>query len=364
MMLLKLLERIDRRQYAPFVISLSTKGEIGTRIEQLGIHVEALGMKTGQIPSPFSFFRLMRHLRKFKPDIVHTWMYHADLLGGLAAKLTGVDAISWGIHHSNLDKDKNKFTTRIVVKVCAYLSWKVPDCILSCSEIARHIHVNCGYAAEKMKVIPNGFDLSTFHPDYASRMAVRTELGISADEQIVGLIGRFDPQKNHAGFFEAAGMLHKKLPSVHFLLAGKNVDNSNTELMNAVQSAGVKDVTHLLGLRTDIPRLMAALDVLASSSYGEAFPNVLGEAMACGVPCAVTDVGDSAYIVGDTGRVVSSNDMEGLAEAMESLLNLSKEEQKILGEQARIRVSEEFDINHIVKLYEEVYEKLAMMKNN
>ncbi len=363
MMLLKLIERIDRHQYHPFVISLSTKGEIGARIEKLGIHVEALGMSPKRLLNIVSFFNMIRQLKNFKPDIVHTWMYHADLLGGLAARLSMVDAVCWGIHHSNLDKDKNKLTTRVIMKACAYLSHKLPDRILSCSEMARQIHVNHGYAAKKMKVIPNGFDLSLFHPDPDSRITVRTELGISADTLLVGLIGRFDPQKNHAGFFEAAGMLHKKVPSVHFLLAGINVNESNFELMNAAQDAGVQDVTHFLGLRTDIYRLMTALDiVVVSSSYGEAFPLVIGEAMSCGVPCAVTDVGDSAYIVGDTGRVVPSGDMAGLAAAIEALLVLPKEERQILGERARARIAEKFEIHQIVKQYEKNYEELAEIK--
>jgi glycosyltransferase involved in cell wall biosynthesis len=178
---------------------------------------------------------------------------------------------------------------------------------------------------------------------------------------LVGLIGRFNPQKNHAGFFQAAGLLHRRLPTVRFLLAGKGIDEGNGELVRAMESAGIRSVTHLLGLRSDISRLMAALDVQASSSFGEAFPNVLGEAMACGVPCAVTDVGDSAYIVGDTGKVVPAEDMAGLAAAMESLLLLPPVERQALGLRARSRVAENFEIGQVVKRYEAFYEDLAAM---
>jgi glycosyltransferase involved in cell wall biosynthesis len=143
------------------------------------------------------------------------------------------------------------------------------------------------------------------------------------------------------------------------VLAGQGIDASNRELMRMVEAAGVYQVTHLLGLRSDIPRLMAALDVLASSSYGEAFSNVLGEAMACSVPCAVTDVGDSAYIVGDTGRVVRSGDMLGLADAMMELLLLPAGERTALGERARKRVVEYFEISQVVKRYEIFYQELA-----
>jgi glycosyltransferase involved in cell wall biosynthesis len=358
-MLLKLLERLDDR-FSLHVISLAPLGEIGPQIQAQGIPVESLGMRPG-VPSPMAFIRLVRRLRALKPDVVHTWMYHADLLGGLAARLAGIGAIGWCIRHSNLDRDKTKASTRAVVAACAWISGRVPDRILCCSEVARKIHVDVGYAADKMVVVPNGFDLSRFQPDPRARAAVRSELNLAADTRLVGLIGRFNPQKNHAGFFQAAGLLHRRLPTVRFLLAGKGIDEGNGELVRAMESAGIRSVTHLLGLRSDISRLMAALDVLASSSFGEAFPNVLGEAMACGVPCAVTDVGDSAYIVGDTGKVVLAEDMAGLAAAMESLLLLSPVERQALGLRARSRVAENFEIGQVVKRYEAFYEDLAAM---
>jgi glycosyltransferase involved in cell wall biosynthesis len=298
-------------------------------------------------------------IKRIKPDVVHTWLYHADLLGGLAARLAGVSAIGWCIRNSNLDKDKTTLSTRAVVKLCASLSSWVPSKILSCSEKARQIHVALGYAAEKMRIVPNGFDLARFKQDDDARSAVRAELGIDDHTPLVGLIGRFDLQKNHAGFFAAAGVLHRQMPHVHFVLAGRGIDGNNPTLMQAINNAGVLANVHLLALRDDVPRLMAALDVLASSSsYGEAFPNVLGEAMACGVPCAVTDVGDSAYIVGDTGRVVASGDMTGLAAALKDLLALPPAEKAALGARARARVAAHFEIGKVVQQYEDFYEAL------
>lgn len=357
MMLFKVLERLDRQRFVPHVISLTTLGELAPRIAALGIPVDAVGMTLG-LTSPAGFFRLVRILKRLNPDVVHTWMYHADLLGGLAARLAGIAAIGWCIRNSNLDRDKTRLSTRAVVSLCASISKWVPSRILSCSEKARQVHVACGYAAEKMVVVPNGFDLARFKPGEDARKRVRAELGLDVDTPLVGLIGRFDPQKNHAGFFEAAGELHRHMPHVHFVLAGQGVDRDNAALVQAMTQAGVLANTHLLGLRNDVPDLMAALDVLASSSYGEAFPNVLGEAMACGVPCVVTDVGDSAYIVGDTGRVVASGDMHRLAVALEELLLLPLSEKAALGERARARVAEYFEIGKVVQKYENFYESL------
>ena len=358
-MLFKLLERIDRSRFSFHVFSLTSLGEMGPRIRALGIPVEAMGMKR-DIFGPLAFVSLARRLRETQIDLVHTWMYHADLLGGLAARRAGVRAIAWGIRNTNLDRDKTKLSTRLVVMLNASVSRWLPAGIISCSEVARDVHVARGYAAAKMVVIPNGFDLSRFKPDESARESVRAELYLHPGTPLVGIVGRFDPLKNHPGFLKAAGVLRRTRPDVHFVLVGNGLDASNAVLASAARSAGVSDAVHWLGLRDDIPRLMSALDVLASSSFGEAFPNVLGEAMACGVPCAVTDVGDSAAIVADTGRVVPSGDMPALAAAMEELLALDGEDRLAIGQRARTRVEQNFEIGQVVRRYEEYYGQLLL----
>lgn len=357
-MLFKLLENIDRRRFECHVFSLTGLDEMGPRIQALGIPVEAMGMQRGQFIVG-AVLQLARRLRETGVELVHTWMYHADLLGGLAARRAGVPTIIWGIRNTNLDADKTSRSTRLVVHLNALLSRWLPAGILSCSEVARDVHVARGYAASKMAVIPNGFDLSRFRPDHAARMSVRQELGVPADAPLVGLVGRYDPVKNHAGFIEAAGLLRRVHPRVNFVLAGSGLDANNALLVDAARRAGVEDAMRWLGRRDDIPRLMASLDVLASASFGEAFPNVLGEAMACGVPCAVTDVGDSAAIVGDTGRVVRSGDMPALALAMAGLLATPAAERIALGERARERVRDNFEIGSVARLYEDYYERMA-----
>jgi glycosyltransferase involved in cell wall biosynthesis len=358
-MLLKLLHKIDRQAFSPTVISLTNFGEIGPKIADLGIPVTTLEMRP-DLSSLFSFFRLVVLLRQLKPDVVHTWMYHADLLGGLAARCAGITAIGWCIRNSNVDKNLTKFSTRAMVSLCAQFSHWVPRRILSCSEKARQVHIALGYVAEKMMVVPNGFDLSRFKASSEARISVRNELGLSTEILLVGLIGRFDIQKNHAGFFSAASKLHLRMPDVHFVLAGKGIDSSNIELMGFIEDAGLQANTHLLGLRDDMPRLMSALDILvSSSSYGEAFPNVIGEAMACAVPCVVTDVGDSAWIVGDTGKTVPAYDMLRLAYAIEDILLMAPQNRSALGAMARERVSNLFEIGLTVKRYEKFYVELA-----
>jgi len=360
MALYRLLSRLSPT-YQVHVISLTSIGEVGKRIQELGVPVDALGMRSG-IPNPIAILRLAFKLRKIQPDIVHTWMYHADLMGGLAARLAMVSALTWSIRNTNLSPDRTKRTTRAVVRVCGLLSGILPDRIISCSQTARDIHVARGYDESRFVIIPNGFDLSSYRPDPTARVEMRQELGIPAEAPVIGLVARLDPLKNHQGFFEAAGILHFSRPDVNFVLAGKDIEPGNPAVAAWMRAAGVEHVTHLLGLRNDIPRLTAAFDVATSSSWGEAFPNVVGEAMACGVPCVVTDVGDSAFIVGDTGLVVKPGDVHALAAAWEKLLMLSPSERQALGQFARTRVAENFELQKVTTSYEAFYEELIMKK--
>lgn len=357
-MLLRLLERLDRARFQPHVISLTTAGEIGPRIAALGIPVEALGLRAS-VPNPLLLWRLAHRLRAIRADIVHTWLYHADLLGSIAARWAGIRAIGWGIHHGNLDPALNKRSTLAVARLCAWQSARWPRRIALCSDAAMRSHVAFGYDATRMEVIPNGFDLARFVPDPGAGVRLRRDLGVPGDTPLVGLIGRFDPQKNHAGFLAAMGMLHQRLPQVRFVLAGPGMEPGSERITAPAMQSGILDACHLLGYRADMPHIMAALDVLVSSSHGEAFGNVIGEAMACGVPCAVTDVGVSAHIVGDTGLVVPASDPVAMAAAVQALIEQPAAEKAQRARAARQRIAAMFEIGAVVRRYERFYDDLA-----
>ncbi len=357
MMLLKLLQHLDRSRFELYVVSLRTKGEVGPYIEALGIPVLALDMNP-VLPNPLTLFKLVQHLRAVKPDVVQTWMYHADLFGGVASRLAGCRNLVWGLRNSNLDERLTKRATLWVVRACAVVSSWLPSRILSCSTRAMAVHIAIGYRAEKIQIIPNGFDLGRFHPDIQARETVRLELGLASDTPLVGLMARYDPQKNHSGFIEAAALMHQLMPKLHFVLAGGAINDKNAALIEPLLAHGLDRHVHLLGRRDDMPRLMAALDVLASSSTGEAFPNVLGEAMACGVPCVVTDVGDSAEIVGDTGRVVQAGDMRDLAKQIIEVIRLPTLQKLDLASRARERVATHYEIGYVARLYAHFYNRL------
>ncbi len=359
MMLLRLLSALQGREHEAHVICLRHGGVIADRIEALGIPVERLHARPG-VPNPAVIIRIAHLLRRIRPDVVQTWMYHADLFGGLAAQAAGSPPVAWGLHHSTLSPAYNKRSTLLTVRACAHLSRRIPAAIVCCAESTRCVHAAFGYDERRMVVIPNGFDLNEFRPDPAARNAVREELGLAPDTRLVGVIARFHPQKDHRTFIEAAARLRAWRDDVHFLFAGGRLDWSNPELVRWINDAGIRDRCHLLGRRSDIGRIQASLDVACLPSQGgEALPLTIGEAMAAGVPCVVTDVGDAALLVGDTGRVVPVRNPDALARACRSLLELSPEAWAALGAAARQRIAQHYALPVIAQRYADLWQQLA-----
>jgi glycosyltransferase involved in cell wall biosynthesis len=355
--LFRLLASLGRDQIAAEVICLSRQGPVAERIYNLGVQVRSLGLIPAR-PAPHLMFKLAGWIKEGRPDLVHTWMYHADLIGSLAAARAGKPPVIWSIRNSTLDVQHSKRPTRWIVRLLASLSKRVPAAIVSVSEAAARVHIQKGYDAGKISVIPNGFDLEVFRPDSQARTSVRQELQLDANTRLVGLLARYDPQKDHANFLRAAAQVQRRFPDVHFLLAGQGVEPANAELMQQVQACGLTGRAHLLGRRDDIPRLTAALDVaVTASAYGEAFPQVIGEAMACGVPCAVTDVGDSAKIVAGSGRVAPPNDADALAGAIDDLLALPDAEMQTARQQARQKIGQFYSIESVARQYMELYRR-------
>lgn len=353
-MLLRILERIDLAKFSPHVISLTGVGEIGPRIAALGIPVEALGMHHG-LPDPVRFVKLVWRLWKVKPDVVHTWLYHADLMGGLAARMARVPVVIWSVRSADFLLADTGWPTRFTLSLCARFSSWIPDVVLYNSQKGAAFHKELGYKETRRIIVPNGIDLEKFRPDEQARLDVRKELGVSSATPLIGIIGRYDPLKNHEGFIQAAGYLHRVMPNVNFLLAGKDIDSSNLALKKMIEEAGLVASCHLLGSRNDIPRITASLDLASLASWSEAFPNVLIEAMACSVSCVSTNAGDAALILGNDEWVVPVGDMAGLADKWLAFFHLSANARRIYAEKGRCRVMDNFEIGVVVRRYESIY---------
>ena len=299
------------------VISLMTIGSYGDRLLKLGIKVDAINLP-GKKVTIAGLTKLYRLIKQIDPDVIQTWMYHSDLIGSVIARLAGKKVIVWGIHNSNLDPTKTALTTRLTARACGLLSGLLPQQIISCSEDGIGVHTALGYQAKKMVVVPNGYDVTEFSPQLALRQQLRSQWPITDDTTVFGLVARWDPQKDHPNLIAALAHLQTQTTSPwHCVLVGSSLDSHNQTLVDLLAQHGVSDRVSLLGIRNDIPAVMNAIDLhVLPSSYGEAFPNVVSEAMACGAPCIVTQVGDAALIVGDTGWAVPPRDPIKLAAVM------------------------------------------------
>ena len=365
MMLYKLLSRMSRERFTPVVVSLMGQGTVGDRIEALDIPVYTIEMKSGK-PTPASIWRLIRTVRQLKPDLIQGWMYHGNLAGQLTRGFVPKPVpVLWSVRISLYSLGYEKSITETLIQLCAKLSY-LPNKVIYNSKISAKQHEKVGYRTDKSVVIPNGFETEIFTPSEEAVSYVRRELAIPLNTLLIGLIGRYHPVKDHPSFLEAAALLLKNYPdlTVQFVLSGAEVDCDNQSLCGLVKELGLVDRIHLLGERQDIPRLTAALDIASCSSYTEAFPNVIGEAMSCGVPCVVTDVGDSAWIVGNTGRVVPPRNPEALANAWKELIDQGAEGREVLGKAARARIIEYFSIDSVVAQYESLYESAIAGKLN
>jgi glycosyltransferase involved in cell wall biosynthesis len=359
-MLYKLLSEVDQKRFTPVVISLSDKGTIGPQIEQLGIPVYTLGMRPG-MPSPRVLCKLALLTRKIRPEIIQGWMYH----GNVAALYSGIFSkpshVCWNIRHSLYSLTYEKKTTALIIRLCGRLS-KLPSKIIYNARQSVVQHVRLGYQKETAVIIPNGFNIDLFQPDGDAAGNMRAELNIPAASILIGLVARYHPMKDHENFLRAASILVRDHPETHFVLAGKNVTNKNHDLLQLIETFGIAKNVHLLGERKDVPFISASFDIATSSSYSEAFPNVVGEAMSCGVPCVVTDVGDSAWIVADTGKVVPPRDPQSLADAWSELISMGGEKRRELGLKARKRICDNFSLDVVTRKYETLYEQLAGQK--
>lgn len=351
-----LLAALDRHEYQNEVISLTDRGATAARIEALGVPVRALAMMRS-VPNPLAIRRIAKILRRSRPDIVHTWMYHSNLLGGLAAQAAGIPVI-WGIHHSKVDTQDTKRFTVWTVRACAWFSKQLPARIICCANSSELAHIQLGYDPEKMEVIYNGIDSELFRPQPDARPALRSRLGLAPDAFLIGMAGRLHRHKDHKTFFAAARLLRQAHPDVHFVLCGEGIVADNPKLVAEVAN-GLKGHCHLLGLHREMPAFYAGLDIAANSSLSEAFPLAVGEAMASGIPCVVTEVGDSPAIVGETGRVVPPRQPALMSSAWREMIDAGPEVRHHLGSAARQRVVTQFSVTQFAQRYQSLYRNVA-----
>lgn len=357
-MMLKCLVESNRGNpvYQHVVVSLTDKGTLGAQLQAKGVEVYSLGMRSS-LGIPLILWRLVHLIRALRPNIVQTWMYHADLLGGLAARIAGNRHLIWGIRTTDV-RAGGSFATVMVRWLCARLSRWVPQVIVCAAEASRQSHIAVGYDAKKMMVVSNGYEFSWLKASVDERQSLREQCGINQNDVVVGSLGRFHAAKDQESFVRAAGLLAPQYPQLRFLMVGRGLVWDNAQLVDWIDRSGCKNRFVLLGERKDVPQCLAAIDIFCLHSRTEGFPNVLAEAMAMGLPCVTTDVGNAAMMLADTGVVVPKDDLASLAQGVETLLALEQDARHALGLRAKARVEAEFPMARARNRFEEIYRQV------
>ena len=351
MALFRVLHALRDRGLTPLVVSIMALQ--GEHFPEMGIEIRSLDMPRARLNAQ-AVRRLRTIVQDFQPDIVQGWMYHSNVLAHLArafaSKVAGHRVpLAIAIRSSMTLFAREKRLTKLVVRLDAWLSRRA-DRVFYVSRLGAQQHSEFGYARERAMIIPNGFNCDTFQPMPQVRDAVRTELGLAPETPMVGLVASWQPIKNHSGFLAAAAMLAQRHPDAHFLCVGRGC-SADDPAVQACVPENIRARVHLLAERGDIPRLTAALDIAVNASHAEAFPNVVGEAMACGIPMVVTDVGDSAWILDGCGKVVPPGDDRALSDALDALLSLPAPVRQQLGARARERVVKDFSLPAVAERY-------------
>jgi glycosyltransferase involved in cell wall biosynthesis len=348
-MLARLATGSDRVRFRHVVVSMTSPGAIGQSIAEAGIPLRGLGIRRN-VPDPVGLLRLRRVLREFRPDILQTWLYHADLLGLAAWRLGWTPRLLWNL------RSTETIGSTVVRRLLARWSG-LPEAVIVNSREGQRFHQALGYRPRRWVHIPNGFDTAALKPNAEAGRRQRAALGIADDALVVLLPARYHPMKDHATFLAAAARFAQMRPDARFVMVGSGVESGNRGLADSIAARGIGDRVLLLGERRDLGAIYPAADIVSlASAFGEGFPNVLAEAMCCEVPCVATDIGDSAEIVGDTGAIVPPRDPEALAAGWERLAALGPDERRALGAAARAHIVEHYDLAAIVARYETLYE--------
>jgi glycosyltransferase involved in cell wall biosynthesis len=355
--LLRLISTMDKSTFQNHVVCMTKPGIVGQKLEKTSTPVSSLNMKKG-VPDIRAVLSLRFLAKLIRPDIIQCWMYHANLMG---LTIPNRARLLWNIRCSDLDLSLYGTVYRFTVMAGARLS-HIPYAVAANSIAGRKVHEGLGYHPKRWVIIPNGFDTEIFKPDPNARFRIRSELGIPDDALVLGLIGRFDPMKDHSSFFTASTSFLKSYPHTHFILAGRGVTNENPQIRGQLGQTTNLEKFHLLGERDDIPNILAAIDIATSSSLSEGFPNAIGEAMACGIPCVATDTGDTALLMGDTGFLVNRKSPQELCAAWEAIARMTPEERMDMGFRARERIIQQYSQDKTTHRYEELYRQMINSK--
>jgi len=359
-MLCNLVEAMQGGPWRTVVVAVKT-GTTGCKAERMREIADVFyDLDSPSLLRPALFKKLKAIIATEKPDVVQTWMHHADFVGGLAARLSGVKHVVWGIHSRTIfrwpgDSDLKFSLFQMAIRAA---SMAIPRKIVSCSETAINDHASMGFPRRKMAFIANGICTKRFEPSVEKGVKTRLALDIPLDAPVVGFVGRFHPVKNLQLYFRAAAILQSKMPETHFIMSGGSAETLDEQASAAFESLPDRSKVHFLPFNAATEEVYPACSVFTLCSESEALPMTILEAMACGVPCVTTDVGDCATVIAETGLVVPPSDPASLAAGWEKMLTADSATRNALSQTARARVVANFSIAHAAEQYQHTYQSL------
>jgi glycosyltransferase involved in cell wall biosynthesis len=349
--LVNVVRHLDPARFRNEVVSLIEPGVFGNDLRVAGIPLTSLGMRRGH-PTLSGLARVVHHLRRSRPTILQTWLYHADLLGTAAHYLVPSARLLWNVRCSDIATSPGSTRLLWITRLLARLSAR-PDAVIVNSSAGKSFHEGIGYRPRRWIELPNGVDTQQFRPRSDLRGELRASLGIGTHGPVIGMVARYHPMKDHQTFLQAAAEFARDNPDARFVLCGIDCDRRNEDLDRLILQAGLPGRVVLLGPRAGMENIYPAFDLVTlCSAFGEGFPNVLTEAMACGIPCVATDIGDCREIIGDLGLIVAPRDPAALARAWKAVL---AEPTDALSTRVRARAVERYRIERICQLYEAAY---------
>ena len=342
--LVELAKALDKNRYDVTVFTFYPDGFFERELAACRVRCVSLG-KRGRWDVLRFYRRFASQLRRLRPAVVHGYLDLSNILALSSKVFLPRTPVMWWIGTSKRDLRHYDWLRRLgprLERLCA----RFADRIIVNSWAGHAYLLERGFPAEKVLVIHSGIDTERFRPDAGAGARVRGEWGVAEDVTLVGMVGRLDPVKDHETFLRAASLVRKGRPDVRFVCVGGGAESYARRLYQLTGQMGLTEAVRWVGARADMTAVYSALDVNVSSSQSEGFPNVIGEAMACGVPCVVTDAGDSALIVGDTGFVSPPRNPEALAAALLSCLG---EDRRVLGARARARILENWGVERMAE---------------
>ncbi len=363
-MLMNLAESVDPARFRSVVVAVNTRAwpRQVQRLQDAGVTVHDL--EGTAFLQRTTLARLRAVLRAERPDIVQTWMHHADLVGGWVARLAGVRHVVWSIHCREIHRNPGDSDRKLAVlrRALALSSRFIPGSIVSCSAAAIEDHAALGYPRTRMRWIPNGIDAALFQPDMDVALDTRAEFKLPPQVPVIGFVGRFHEMKDLSTFLRAAALLQERLPQAHFVFCGGEEAELSPPERELLGQLPQREQVRFAPFRPDPYRLYPAFSLFTLSSRTEACPMTVIEALSCGIPCVTTDVGDCARLLDSVGHAVPARDATALALAWEETLRVGPMERADIAARSRQRVLERFTIAHAARQYEELYTELMEVR--